>query len=98
MPAKKPTPPPASPLDDARAAFDPLSTPDKTAFVLEATFETLGQALSETGRSISTAIHALDLDLWFRAPGEPTPPPAAPPPPPAAPTTPPAVPPRPKAA
>lgn len=85
---------PRTPLDDARAAFDPLSTPDKTAFVLQATFETIGQALAETGRTLSDAIHAMDVDAWFRPPG------AAPtdPPPPAPPTTPPPVPKRPRAA
>ncbi len=84
---------PRTPLDDARAAFDPLTTSDKTAFVLQATFETIGQALAETGRTLSDTINAMDVDAWFRPPGAaPTDPPPAPP------TTPPPVPKRPKAA
>lgn len=33
-----------------RAEFEKLETQDKTAFVVEATFTTLGQAVEETGR------------------------------------------------
>ena len=38
------------PFDDVRDAFADLGTSEKAAFVLEATFETLSQALAETGR------------------------------------------------
>ncbi len=75
---------PRSPFDDVREAFSDLRTSEKAAFVFEATFETLGQAISETGRRVATAIDDLDIDEWFRPPprqdfSEPPPPPAPPP-------------------
>ena len=60
---------PRPPFDDVRAAFERLATPDKAAFVLEATFETIGQALAETGRRVSDAVSSLDLDALFRMDG-----------------------------
>lgn len=54
------------PFDDVRAAFDRLATPDKVAFVLEATFETIGQALGETGRRVSDVVSSFDVDSLFR--------------------------------
>ena len=57
------------PFDDVRAAFERLATPDKAAFVLEATFETIGQAITETGRRVSDAVSSLDLDALFRMDG-----------------------------
>ncbi len=62
---------PRPPIDDLRRAFERLTTPDKAAFVLEATFETIGQALAETGRRVSTAVQDLDLDAIFRDPMRP---------------------------
>lgn len=97
---------PAGPFEDVRKAFDGLATSEKAAFVFEATFNTLGQALNETGRRVARAIDDLQVDDWFRAPapgpaappaadfGAPPPPPPVPPPP-AAPGAPP-VPPPPK--
>ena len=79
-------PPKPDPFENVREAFNTLGTSEKAAFVLEATFETLGQALSETGRRAATVLDDLDIDSWFqhRAPedvGAPPPPPPAPPPP-----------------
>ena len=58
------------PFDDVRAAFERLTTPDKAAFVFEATFDTLGQAISETGRRFSAAVSNLDLDSVFGMDGD----------------------------
>ena len=74
------------PFDDVRDAFAGLGTSEKAAFVLEATFETIGQALSETGRRAASVLDDLDIDSWFRTwqprdVGAPPPPPPAPPPP-----------------
>lgn len=38
------------PYERARDEFEKLETKDKAAFVLEATFATLGQALEDVGR------------------------------------------------
>ncbi len=64
-------PAPRPPIDDLRRAFERLATPDKAAFVLEATFDTIGQAIAETGRRVSTAVRDLDLDAIFRDPMRP---------------------------
>lgn len=71
---------PSSPFDDVREAFSDLETSEKAAFVFEATFATLGQALNETGRRVAEAIDDLDVDSWFRTShpedvGAPPPPP-----------------------
>lgn len=58
------------PFDEVRAAFERLATPDKAAFVFEATFETIGQAIAETGRRFSAAVSSLDLDSVFHMDGE----------------------------
>ena len=55
--------------DPLRDAFNRLATPEKVAFVVEATFDTIGQALGETGRRFSDAIKEFDLDALFTAPG-----------------------------
>ena len=62
-----PTP---DPYDRVRDAFDSLGTSEKAAFVLEATFSTIGQALAETGRRAAQTIDALNIDAWFTAPPE----------------------------
>ena len=72
------------PFDSVRDAFAGLGTSEKAAFVLEATFQTLGQALAETGRRAASVLDDLDIDSWFQAPtpdvgAPPPPPPAAPP-------------------
>ena len=64
-------PTPRPPVDELRRAFERLATPDKAAFVLEATFDTIGQAISETGRRVSNAVQDLDLDAIFRDPMRP---------------------------
>ena len=73
------------PFDSVRDAFSGLGTSEKAAFVLEATFETIGQALAETGRRAAAAVDDLDIDSWFRTPsadvGAPPDPPPAPAPP-----------------
>ena len=80
------------PFDDVRDAFADLGTSEKAAFVLEATFETIGQALAETGRRAAAVLDDLDIDDWFRASDPDMPAPAdvgappAPPPAPKAPT------------
>ncbi len=71
------------PLDAVRDAFSDLGTSRKAAFVLEATFETLSQALAETGRRAAEALDDLDIDDWFRT-AEPADVGAPPPPPPVA--------------
>ncbi|WP_412067793.1 hypothetical protein [Rubrivirga sp. IMCC43871] len=71
------------PLDAVRNAFSDLGTSRKAAFVLEATFETISQALAETGRRAAETIDDLDIDAWFREP-EPADVGAPPPPPPVA--------------
>ncbi len=58
-------PPKPDPFESVREAFAGLGTSEKAAFVLEATFETLGQALSETGRRAATVLDDLDIDSWF---------------------------------
>ena len=73
------------PFDDVRDAFADLGTSEKAAFVLEATFETLSQALAETARRAAAALDDLDIDSWFDGRGAwdmgaPPPPPAAAPP------------------
>ncbi len=83
--------PTKDPFDNVRDAFADLDTSEKAAFVLEATFSTLGQALAETGRRAASVLDDLDIDAWFTAPprsyGSPeeTPPADEPPPMPATP-------------
>jgi hypothetical protein len=82
MATAKPTP---DPFDSVRDAFAGLGTSEKAAFVLEATFETLSQALAETGRRAASVLDDLDIDSWFETRaawdmGAPPPPPAADPP------------------
>lgn len=73
------------PFDSVRDAFAGLGTSEKAAFVLEATFETLSQALAETGRRAAMVLDDLDIDSWFQSSGSwdvgaPPPPPEADPP------------------
>ena len=75
------THPNRTPFDDVRDAFADLDTSEKAAFVFEATFSTLGQALQETGQRVAEAIDDLDIDSWFRT-TEPEDVGAPPPPPP----------------
>lgn len=88
-----PSPSSSTPFEDVRKAFADLRTSEKAAFVFEATFDTLGQALSETGQRVAEAIDDLDIDSWFQdrptmgedfaaPPPPPEPPPPAPPKPP----------------
>lgn len=47
-----------------RAEFEKLGTQDKTAFVLEATFATVGQAIEETGRQLADVLdHVANFDF-----------------------------------
>lgn len=89
MPASQP--PKSTPLDTAREAFEPLSTPDKTAFVFQATFDTIGQAISETGKAFADLIHQMGDSLGSEARTRPPSPPAS-----ASPEPPVPVPPRPR--
>lgn len=62
-----------------RAEFEKLGTQDKTAFVLEATFATIGQAIEETGRQVADVLdHVANFDFgsWREPAGEPDTPPA----------------------
>jgi hypothetical protein len=55
-----------------RSEFEKLETQDKTAFVLEATFATIGQAIEETGRHFADAMEraaTFDFGSW-REPGD----------------------------
>ena len=85
-------PPRPHAFDDVRRAFERLGTSEKAAFVFEATFATLGQALAETGRRAGAAIDELDIDAWFRPPPRPPGPRARRPPRPATPPEPPSAP------
>ena len=71
---------PNRPIADARAAFGRLATSDKAAFVFEATFDTIGQAIAETGRTLSDAVSSMDFDALFRMDGRDFASPPAPPP------------------
>jgi hypothetical protein len=68
---------------EARSAFEKLETQDKVAFVVEATFTTLGRAIEHAGRTFSVVLDDLAASA-ARAfeeaedqPEESTPPPAA---------------------
>jgi hypothetical protein len=67
-----------------RSEFKKLETQDKTAFVLEATFATIGQAIEETGRHFADAMEraaTFDFGSWREEGDEPddAPNPAEPP-------------------
>lgn len=55
--------------DAARAAFDKLNTNEKSAFLFEATFNTIGQALEETGRRVADLFESFDIDDLFTQEG-----------------------------
>ena len=75
----------SDPYDPVRDAFAGLSTAEKASFILEATFNTIGTAVIETGRRAATVLDDLDIDSWFRPPHNPAAsadePVSAPPPP-----------------
>lgn len=54
------------PKAKARDAFADLPTPEKTAFVIEATFQTIGEALRETGQRLADVINEFDPESFFR--------------------------------
>ncbi len=68
-----------------RAEFEKLEPQDKTAFVVEATFTTLGQAIEETGRQFADVLERVvnfefDFGSWREEGSEPDAPnPAEPP-------------------
>ena len=67
-----------------RSEFEKLETQDKTAFVLEATFATIGQAIEETGKHFADAMEraaTFDFGSWREEGDEPNdaPNPAEPP-------------------
>jgi hypothetical protein len=49
----------------AREAFARLDTQDKAAFVLEATFDTVGQALRDVGQTVGDALDGLGREDFF---------------------------------
>lgn len=52
-----------------RAEFEKLETQDKTAFVVEATFATIGQAVEDAGRELADVLDRVanyDFDWWDR--------------------------------
>ena len=55
-----------------RAEFEKLGIQDKTAFVLEATFATIGRAIEEAGRQVADAFdYAAHFDFGpWRAPDD----------------------------
>lgn len=57
--------PTTSSRDAARAAFDKLDTNEKSAFIFEATFNTIGQALEETGRRVADIFESINVDDLF---------------------------------
>ena len=59
------------PKTRARNAFDDLPTPEKTAFVIEATFSTISAALRETGERLGSFITEFDPEDFFRSETEP---------------------------
>ena len=72
----------------ARSEFEKLNAQDKTAFVVEATFATLGHAVEETGRHLADAFEAVfdfgfgtwaEPGSWRRGPERGAPNPAEPP-------------------
>jgi len=78
--------PTTSSRDAARAAFEKLDTNEKSAFIFEATFNTIGQALEETGRRVADIFESINVDDLFtqdaeeeEAPAEPKAKKAAPP-------------------
>lgn len=64
-----------------RDEFEKLGTQDKTAFVLEATFATIGQAIEDTGRQVADVLERVaNYDFGARPDTDPPAPnPAAPP-------------------
>ncbi|MEM6326689.1 MAG: hypothetical protein AAF791_06170 [Bacteroidota bacterium] len=54
------------PKSKARDAFADLPTPEKTAFVIEATFQTIGQAIRETGQHLADILTDFDPETFFR--------------------------------
>lgn len=65
--------------EDARSAFERLDTQDKVAFVVEATFTTLGLAVEQAGRALAAVIEDLARKAEEAQPGTATePPPAGP--------------------
>lgn len=57
-----------------RTEFEKLGTQDKTAFVLEATFATIGQAIEETGRQVADVfdhVSNFDFGSWRERGDEP---------------------------
>jgi hypothetical protein len=61
--------------EEARAAFEKLVTQDKVAFVVEATFTTLGHAVEDLGRGLGDLFEGLARDaehaFSFGEPGRP---------------------------
>ncbi len=52
-----------------RDEFEKLETQDKTAFVVEATFATIGQAVEDAGRQFADVLERVanyDFDWWDR--------------------------------
>lgn len=52
-------------LNDARDAFRSLSTPDKAMFLIEASFNTLGEAIRDAAEQVSDVLESLDADDIF---------------------------------
>ena len=50
---------------DAREAFARLDTQDKAAFVLEATFDTVGQALRDVGQGVGDVLEKVGKEDFF---------------------------------
>lgn len=54
--------------EKVRDEFAHLDTQDKTAFVLEATFSTIGEALKETGQHMATLFEQISKDDFWTPP------------------------------
>jgi hypothetical protein len=51
--------------EQVREAFAKLETQDKAAFVLEATFDTFGQALRDVGQTVGDAVEKMGKEDFF---------------------------------
>ncbi|MDX1421176.1 MAG: hypothetical protein R3181_14520 [Rubricoccaceae bacterium] len=51
--------------EHVREAFARLETQDKAAFVLEATFDTMGQALRDVGQSVGDTLEMMGREDFF---------------------------------
>lgn len=63
------------PFEEARAAFEKLSTQDKVTFAVEATFAAVGQVIESAGRHLASLLEDVvgETDRFGRHTGPPPP-------------------------